>query len=86
MLVETTTLGVRVRRERRYTLPRETVAMPTPFGDVRVKTALVDGAHRRTLEYDDVARIARERNRPFAEIVAAIEAHLGANGAGPANG
>jgi uncharacterized protein (TIGR00299 family) protein len=86
MLVETTTLGVRVRRERRYTLPRETVAMPTPFGDVRVKTALVDGTHRRTLEYDDVARIARERNRPFAEIAADIETHLGANGAGPANG
>ncbi|MBD5634892.1 MAG: nickel pincer cofactor biosynthesis protein LarC [Candidatus Eremiobacteraeota bacterium] len=73
MLAETTTLGVRVRRERRYTLPRETVAVSTPFGEVRVKTAQIDGTLRRTLEYDDVVRIARERERPFAEIAARIE-------------
>jgi hypothetical protein len=78
MLAETTTLGVRVRRERRYTLPRETRTVATPFGDVRVKTATLDGQPRRTLEYDDVARIARERQRPFAEIAARIEAALAA--------
>jgi uncharacterized protein (TIGR00299 family) protein len=76
MLAETTTLGVRVRRERRYTLPRETTAVATPFGEVRVKTATIDGQRRRTLEYDDVARIARERQRPFAEIAARIEESL----------
>jgi uncharacterized protein (DUF111 family) len=76
MLAETTTLGVRVRRERRYTLPRETTTVATPFGEVRVKTATIDGQRRRTLEYDDVARIARERQRPFAEIAARIEESL----------
>ena len=76
MLAETTTLGVRVRRERRYTLPRETTTVATPFGDVRVKTATIDGQRRRSLEYDDVVRIARERQRPFAEIVARIEETL----------
>ena len=76
MLSETTTLGVRVRRERRYTLARETASHETPFGPVRVKTATFDGQARRTLEYDDVARIARERQRSFAEIVLRIEESL----------
>jgi uncharacterized protein (TIGR00299 family) protein len=76
MLAETTTLGVRVRRERRYTLTRETVSHETPYGPVRVKTASFDGQARRTLEYDDVARIARERERPFAEIALRIEESL----------
>ncbi len=76
MLAETTTLGVRVRHERRYTLERSTHTAATPFGDVRVKTATFDGQPRRTLEYDDLVRIARERQRPLAEIVAAVEAFL----------
>jgi uncharacterized protein (DUF111 family) len=43
---------------------------------VRVKTALVDGLARRTLEYDDVARIARERDRPVAEIAERLGEYL----------
>ena len=77
MLLETTTLGVRVRRERRYALERSVATLETPLGPVRVKTAQIDGARRRTLEYDDVARIARERNAPFAEIAARLEEYVG---------
>ncbi len=76
MLAETTTLGVRVRHERRYTLPRDVASIDTPLGAVRVKTARIDGQARRTLEYDDLLRIARERNRPFDEIAAIIEEFL----------
>jgi uncharacterized protein (TIGR00299 family) protein len=76
MLRETTTLGVRVRHERRYTLDRAVAALETPWGAVRVKTANVAGHARRTLEYDDVLRIARERGRPIAEIAAALEEFL----------
>jgi uncharacterized protein (TIGR00299 family) protein len=68
ILRETTTLGVRVRSERRHTLERKIELRRTALGDVRVKTALVDGQPRQTLEYDDVARIAREQNRPIADI------------------
>jgi uncharacterized protein (DUF111 family) len=68
ILRETTTLGVRVRSERRHTLERKIEIRRTALGDVRVKTALVDGQPRQTLEYDDVARIAREQNRPIADI------------------
>ena len=76
MLSETTTLGVRVRHERRYVLAREISTVETPLGSVRVKTATHAGAARRTLEYDDVARIARERAAPYAEIAARLEEFL----------
>jgi uncharacterized protein (TIGR00299 family) protein len=74
MLAETTTLGIRVRRERRYALERTIEECETTLGLVRVKTARIDGASRRTLEYEDVVRIARERRRPIAEIAARLEA------------
>ncbi|GAC1349104.1 MAG: nickel pincer cofactor biosynthesis protein LarC [Vulcanimicrobiaceae bacterium] len=76
MLAETSTLGVRVRRDRRYTLPRDVVALATPLGTVRVKTATVAGRTRRTLEYDDVVRIARECGRPIAEIAARLQEYV----------
>jgi len=76
MLAETSSLGVRARRERRYVLHREIEEVATPLGPVRVKTATVDGQPRRTLEYDDVARIARERRRPIADVAAHIEEFL----------
>ncbi len=73
LLRETTTLGVRVRRERRYTLPRRIDALETKWGTIRVKVATVDGAERRTFEYDDLARIARETGEPLARIVATLQ-------------
>jgi uncharacterized protein (DUF111 family) len=73
LLENTTTLGVRVRHERRYVLERSVTEVVTELGPVRVKTAKVAGGVRRTLEYDDVARIARERGRPLAEIAARLE-------------
>lgn len=76
MLSETTTLGVRVRRERRYTLARTIEERATTFGRVRVKLARIDGTTRRTLEYEDVLRIARERSRPIAETAAQLEAEI----------
>ncbi len=76
MLRETTTLGVRVRTERRHTLDRHVEIRRTALGEVRVKTALVDGQPRQTLEYDDVARIAREQSRPIAEIADRLREEL----------
>jgi len=77
MLAETTTLGVRTRRERRYVLARAITSVNTPFGEVRIKEASIDGESRRTLEYDDVARIARERNLSFAAVAQKLEGLLG---------
>ena len=76
LLAETSTLGVRVRHDRRYTLERHVAEIVTRLGAVRVKTARIDGQARRTLEYDDVVRIAREQGRPIAEIVAILQEQL----------
>lgn len=73
MLSETTTLGVRTRRERRYVLAREIKTLDTPFGPVRIKESSIDGERRRTLEYDDVTRIARERKLSFAAVAQTLE-------------
>jgi uncharacterized protein (TIGR00299 family) protein len=73
MLLETSTLGVRARRERRHVLERRIESLATEFGPVRVKIADAAGSVRRTLEYDDVVRIARERQLPIAEVAARLE-------------
>ncbi len=76
MLAETTTIGVRVRTERRRVLQRSSGHVDTPFGPVRVKrvraSADDDGEQVRA-EYDDLLRIARERNRPLPEIAREVD-------------
>jgi uncharacterized protein (DUF111 family) len=72
MLRETTTIGVRVRTERRHVLAREILTVQTPYGAVRVKSAGGEGIRRLQPEYDDLVRIARERDLPLAEIVRAV--------------
>ena len=74
LLRETTTIGVRVRRERRHVLARETALVDTPYGAVRVKHVEAGGIARRQPEYDDVVRIARERDLPIAEVVRVVTA------------
>jgi uncharacterized protein (TIGR00299 family) protein len=72
MLRETTTIGVRVRTERRHVLAREMATVDTPFGTVRVKRVAGDGVARWQAEYDDLLRIARERNLPLSEVTRAV--------------
>jgi pyridinium-3,5-bisthiocarboxylic acid mononucleotide nickel chelatase len=83
MLSETTTIGVRARRERRHVLPRSSATVDTPYGAVRVKRAALrqaqgdaDGTMRITPEYDDLLRIARETRLPLPEIARAVDAAI----------
>lgn len=76
ILRETSSIGVRTRRESRFTLPREIVSRRTPYGEVRCKHVRGPDGERVTLEYDDVARIARERNLPFTRVVDDITRNL----------
>jgi uncharacterized protein (TIGR00299 family) protein len=71
MLRETTTIGVRMHEARRRTLQRETVAVSTPMGEVRVKIAR-QGAEVFNVapEYEDCSRIAREKSVPLKEVMA----------------
>lgn len=76
MLRETTTIGVRMRRERRLVAPRTMAFADTPLGAVRVKRVEIDGHERARAEYDDLVRIARERELPLAEVVRVVELAL----------
>jgi hypothetical protein len=74
MLAQTTTLGVRVRSERRHLLDRIETTIDTPYGPVRAKRAGSNGHARARPEYDDLVRIARERGLALAEVARIVEA------------
>ena len=57
----TTTLGIRENHTRRYTLQRRIDSLQTPLGEVHVKVAEGYGASRRKIEYEELARIARQK-------------------------
>ncbi|MHB9027515.1 MAG: nickel pincer cofactor biosynthesis protein LarC [Candidatus Latescibacterota bacterium] len=65
---ETTTLGVRISRVSRRKVKRESGLVRTEFGPVQVKVAHVDGYRRFAPEYEDCARIARERKIPILTV------------------
>ena len=69
----TTTLGVRESECRRHVLSRATEVVRTPVGDVRRKVSSGYGVTRTKLEYDDLARIARERGVSLADARALAE-------------
>jgi len=64
----TATIGIREAELRRYTLDRRTETEETPLGPVRVKRADGYGTAREKYEYDDLARIARERDLSLREV------------------
>ena len=69
---ESTTLGLRMREVRRWSLPRETVAVETPYGPVRVKVGrLGDGAVTAAPEYEDCRAAARASGAPLQAVLAA---------------
>jgi len=68
----TATLGIREYTSRRYTLQKEQAEVQTRFGPVRVKTSSGFGVQKSKPEYEDVARIAREKNMSMYDIVKEI--------------
>lgn len=64
----TTTLGIRENISRRYTLSRSMETIFTEFGAVRKKVSAGYGAAKEKYEYEDIARIAREREWSLAEV------------------
>ena len=69
---ETTTIGVRTYDVRRKTLDRESVSVATPYGEVRMKLARMNGSIlNATPEYEDCQRIAIERGVPLKQVIAA---------------
>ncbi len=64
----TSTLGIRREQTERYVLDRFETAEDTKYGPVRIKHARGWGVVREKPEYDDLARIARERDVSIAQI------------------
>ena len=69
----TATIGVRECAMHRAVLRRTVQTVATPYGDVRVKTAEGFGVTKKKIEYEDLARIAREQGRSLAEVRALLE-------------
>ncbi len=65
---ETTTIGIRCFRMERDVLPREQKTVRTPWGDAEVKACRLHDRTRYYPEYESVARICREQNRPYLEV------------------
>jgi hypothetical protein len=69
---ESTTLGLRMREVRRWSLPRERVAVETPYGPVRVKVGRLGGrAVTAAPEYEDCRAAARASGAPLQAVLAA---------------
>jgi len=78
VLRETTTFGLRMRRDLRSVLRREESVVETSFGRVRVKkgydrTGTLVKSH---IEFEDVKRIADERNLPYRGVLESLKKEL----------
>lgn len=73
----TTTIGIRENISKRYTLKRFVETVQTPFGEVHRKISTGCGVRREKYEYEDLARIASERDMSIQEVLAAIEKQRG---------
>ena len=69
----TTTLGIRESIQQRYILGRRIETVDTDLGPIRKKFALGYGVNRAKYEYDDLARIARERSCSIEDVIAGIK-------------
>ena len=69
----TSTIGVRQTLTKRFILDRRIETVSTRLGDVRVKKSSGYGAERQKYEFEDLARIAREKGLSLAEVRKMIE-------------
>ena len=70
IFTETTTLGVRRRDESRETLARRWENVSTPWGEVRIKIASMNGTVTNCApEYEDCRRIAAEHHVPLKMVI-----------------
>lgn len=73
LLTDTTTLGIRVHPVTRHEAGREFRKVSTAYGEVTVKAKLLDGkVIGVTPEFDEVRRLAEEKQVPLREIMDAV--------------
>jgi uncharacterized protein (TIGR00299 family) protein len=77
LLRETSTIGLRIRQERRLCLEREFVTVETAWGPVRIKVARCDGKEWNAMpEFEDCRELAERNGVPLKVVMAAaVRAH-----------
>lgn len=78
IFAETTSLGVRMREEKRARLARRHLAVSTKWGEVRMKVANLNGSISNYVpEYEDCRRIAEHQHIPLKVVMQeALKAYL----------
>lgn len=64
----TTTIGIREVKTRRYVLDRKIRSITTPYGEIHSKISCGYGVSRTKYEYEDLSRIAKERNLSLNDV------------------
>ena len=75
LFTETSTLGLRLRREQRITLPREAVLVSTPWGELPAKAKKTACGTFITPEYEACRKTAEEQGVPLQAVYAAVHKH-----------
>ncbi len=66
---ETTSIGIRKFRVEKIMLQRETLTLPTKYGDIRVKNSFYQGKLvKYKAEYEDCQKAARENHIPIGQV------------------
>jgi uncharacterized protein (DUF111 family) len=72
---ESTTMGIRIREEKRRVLPRDYQAVKTPWGEVRVKIGFTGDDKKKVLqiapEYEDCRNISAKSGVPLKKVYSA---------------
>ena len=72
MLTLTSSLGVRVREERRIELPRKALEVATEYGPIQLKVAILPGGTTRAVpEFESVLQAARRSGATVHAVSAA---------------
>ena len=74
---ETSTIGLRLRREERMTLPRETVIVATPWGELAAKRIATPAGKIIVPEYEVCRQVAERHGVPLQAVYAAVGRHPG---------
>ena len=79
LLRETSTLGVRVRDERRYEADRESLRLESSLGSVELKRKRLPGAPSQIApEFESCRRLAEQHGLPIAEVYARVQGEAAA--------
>jgi hypothetical protein len=72
VFAETGSIGIRYKSAHRHKLNREMLEIDTIFGKLKAKRAWANGTEKISPEFEECARVARERNIPLREVYEAV--------------